>query len=393
MPSPVADRPGLLIRDPFQYSEVTMIVPPVLAQALALFDGEHTELDVRAHLARSTGQVETSEIAQYLVNTMDESGFLESPRFFEMREKKQQEFAGADSRQPAHVNSGYPGEAEALREQLEEYGATPDATAGDSLIGLAAPHVSPAGGYQSYAAAYRRLNPSYAEQTFVILGTSHYGMPEKFGLTRKPYVTPFGPLETDRAIVDRLAKAAPEAVLMEDYCHATEHSIEFQCVFLQHVLGTPAVKTVPILCGPLAESLMTGKAPEENESVRRFLDALTELAVEKGRQLIWILGVDMTHIGRRYGDGFSAKAGQGRLADVRVRDEARMERMCAGDAAGFFEMVHPHQDDLRWCGYSPIYTFLKAVEGVRGELLRYEQWNIDQQSVVSFAGLEFRRPN
>ena len=30
MPSPVEDRPGLLIRDPYHFSEVTLIVPPAL---------------------------------------------------------------------------------------------------------------------------------------------------------------------------------------------------------------------------------------------------------------------------------------------------------------------------------------------------------------------------
>ena len=36
-----------------------------------------------------------------------------------------------------------------------------------------------------------------------------------------------------------------------------------------------------------------------------------------------------------------------------------------------------------------VYTFLQSVQGVRGKVLKYEQWNIDQQSVVSFAGIEF----
>ena len=49
------------------------------------------------------------------------------------------------------------------------------------------------------------------------------------------------------------------------------------------------------------------------------------------------------------------------------------------------------QDRLRWCGYSALYTFLKAVPEARGSLLHYEQWNIDPESVVSFAALEFVR--
>jgi MEMO1 family protein len=391
MPSPVPDRPGLLIRDPFQYTDAILIIPPLLAQTLVLFDGEHTDLDLRALLTQITGELETSDVVRNLIQALDHNGFLESEPFFEMRDRKQRAFAAAELRLPAHAESGYPAEAGPLRAKLKEYGADPEAGPPDSLAALAAPHVSPEGGFRSYAAAYRRLNPRYADHTFVILGTSHYGQPEKFGLTRKPYVTPFGALQTDRGLVDRLAAAAPHAVLMEDYCHATEHSIEFQCIFLQYALGKSDLKAVPILCGPLVESLLTGRAPESNENVRRFFEALGEMASKLGDKLVWVLGVDMAHIGRRYGDHYAATAEQGPLAEVRARDEQRLARMCRGDATGFFELVHPHHDDLRWCGYSPIYTFLKAVENIRGDVLHYEQWNIDQQSVVSFAGVEFRR--
>ena len=51
--------------------------------------------------------------------------------------------------------------------------------------------------------------------------------------------------------------------------------------------------------------------------------------------------------------------------------------------------MQQNQDDLKWCGSSPIYTFLKAVPEARGTLRRYQQWNIDEQSVVSFAASRF----
>ena len=54
MPSPVEDRPGLLIRDPFHYSDVTLIVPRALVQGLSFFDGEHSALDLKAFLVRAT---------------------------------------------------------------------------------------------------------------------------------------------------------------------------------------------------------------------------------------------------------------------------------------------------------------------------------------------------
>jgi hypothetical protein len=79
------------------------------------------------------------------------------------------------------------------------------------------------------------------------------------------------------------------------------------------------------------------------------------------------------------------------MAEVAGRDRRRIDRINAGDAAGFWGEVQQHRDDLKWCGSSPLYTFLKAVPGLRGELHKYQQWNIDPHSVVSFAGMSFHR--
>ena len=86
----------------------------------------------------------------------------------------------------------------------------------------------------------------------------------------------------------------------------------------------------------------------------------------------------------RYQDGRLAP-----LARVEARDRARIDRIAAGSAGGFWELVQEGRDDLRWCGASAFYTFVHAVRPVRGDLLLYEQWNIDEESVVSFAGLAF----
>jgi hypothetical protein len=86
-----------------------------------------------------------------------------------------------------------------------------------------------------------------------------------------------------------------------------------------------------------------------------------------------------------------ARAEQGEMAAVAERDRSRIERMTEADADGFWEQIQQNQDDLKWCGSAPIYTFLKAVPGTRGTMRRYQQWNIDEQSVVSFAAVGFRR--
>jgi predicted class III extradiol MEMO1 family dioxygenase len=97
-------------------------------------------------------------------------------------------------------------------------------------------------------------------------------------------------------------------------------------------------------------------------------------------------------MGARYHDQFTAVAGQGIMSEVGARDEERIARIAASDAAGFWELVRENQDDdLKWCGSAPFYAFLKAAPKAHGELLRYEQWNIDERSVVSFAGMAFTK--
>jgi hypothetical protein len=78
---------------------------------------------------------------------------------------------------------------------------------------------------------------------------------------------------------------------------------------------------------------------------------------------------------------------------VRERDMKRLECYCRGQADKFFDLVKPNQDELRWCGYAPMYTFLKAVPTARGSVLHYEQWDIDDASVVSCAAMRFTRGN
>ena len=143
---------------------------------------------------------------------------------------------------------------------------------------------------------------------------------------------------------------------MEDYCHAVEHSIEFQVLFLQHLYG-PEIRILPILCGSFANSIQNGGMPEDNESVRRFLGNLGEIAAREGDRLTWVLGIDMSHIGARYGDDIVATAGKGEMEEVARRDTARIERVLASDADGFWDQVQERQDDLKWCGSSPLYTF------------------------------------
>ncbi len=81
------------------------------------------------------------------------------------------------------------------------------------------------------------------------------------------------------------------------------------------------------------------------------------------------------------------------MLEVAQQGPDRITCVTGGDARGFWERVQEDRDEskqeLKWCGSSPIYTFMKAVPQARGELRNYQQWNIDDASVVSFAGMRF----
>jgi MEMO1 family protein len=390
IPSSDPEHPGLLIRDPLRFSDAMLLIPPQLVECLACFDGEQTELDLRANLVRITGEIQIGELEKHLCDTLSQAGFLEDDEFEKARVATVNAFKEAPKREAAHAGSAYPDNAEEARKTLGEFmqGAPPKLE--DSIIGIATPHVSPFGGWESYRDAYSMLPASAQDRTFVILGTSHYGEPDRFGLTHKPFVTPFGETATASDLVNELAAAAPEGVRMEDYCHAIEHSIEFQVLFLQYLYG-PNIRILPILCGSFVRSIYQGGRPESTEHVQRFFDSLGNISAREGNKLLWVLGVDMAHMGRRYGDQMIARVDQGEMAAVAERDKLRIERMTQADAAGFWELIQQNQDDLKWCGSAPIYTFLKTVPEARGTLRRYQQWNIDEQSVVSFAAVGFRR--
>jgi AmmeMemoRadiSam system protein B len=385
MLSPVTDRPGLLIRDRLRYSDTTLIIPPYLIPALLLLDGTRTKLDLQAELARSLVIPEIGYAIGHLLEALSQAGFLEDETYAKLKQGRILAFTESPVRQAAHAGSAYPVEIGPLRDLMQHYldGAAPTRK---GIMGIAAPHVSPQGGWQSYRAAYQELTPDLRDRTFVVLGTSHYGQPGKFGLTHKPFQTPFGKTRIDQTLVAELA--AQPAALLEDYCHAIEHSIEFQVVFLQAIYGAD-VRILPLLCGPFASTMHADEFPEDDEHVKRFLEALREIAEREKQRLFWVLGVDMAHMGTRFGDTFAAHADRDEMSLVRERDMLRIERMNASDARGFWNLIKENRDDLKWCGSSPIYTFMKVVPQARGTLHRYQQWNIDEKSVVSFAGISF----
>ena len=383
----------LALRDPAGFTDSVLLLPLPLLDIVSLFDGEHSILDIQAEIMRHRGELLFREEIDRILATLDEHGFLDSPRFAERRARMVEAFRRSPTRPPVHAGSAYAREPEALRAQIDDFFAPPDgpgapgAPRSPSLRAIISPHIDFHRGGPTYAWAYREVAERSDADCFVILGTCHAGMTDPFALTLKDYETPLGPAVVDREFAGALSRRYGSSLMESELAHRAEHSIEFQAVFLRYLLaGRREFTIVPILASFLHDCLALGKEPGADPAVERFLDALRETIAACGRRVCLVAGADLAHVGPRFGDPEPVTGSW--LRTVESEDRALLEAAIALDPAGFFALVARGGDRRRICGLSPIYALLRTVEARSGVLLRYGQWP-DPQGTVTFASVAF----
>jgi hypothetical protein len=386
----------IALRDPAGFTEQIAVLPGPLLDLVSLFDGEHPVEVIREILRRRHGEAPSVQQIAALVERLDDAGFLETEGFEARRRATEDAFRRSPVRAAAHAGGAYAGEADGLRDQIASFFAhadgpgsrkgVPEARAG-RLSALIAPHIDFHRGGPTYAWAYQEVLERSDADLYVILGTCHAGMPDPFALTLKPYETPLGPVPVDRDFYDVLSRRAGQDLLASEPAHRAEHSIEFQAVMLQSLLGARRPFTIlPVLASYLHEAVWVGREPEEDRRVPRFLDALREAMVASSRRVCLIAGVDLAHVGPRFGD--PDPNSEASLADVERADRAMLELVVAGDARGFFAHVAADRDARRICGLSPIYSLLRLLPEAPGRLLQYRQWP-DPDGAVTFCAVGF----
>ena len=391
----------IALRDPAGFTDQIALLPGPLLDLVSLFDGEHSIEAIRLVLERRHGEAPTIEQIAMVVEGLDTAGFLESDRFQARRRALEDDFRRSPVRAATHAGGAYAGDPAALAAQIDGFftgpggpgRATPPGpahrTAGGagSIHGLIAPHIDFHRGGPGYAWAYREVVERSDADLYVILGTCHAGMDNPFAVTLKPYDTPLGAVSVDREFYEALARRAGQDLLASEPAHRTEHSIEFQAVMLQHLVGPrrPFI-IMPVLASYLHEALWAGGEPEVDPRIPRFVDALRETVAASSRRVCLIAGVDLAHVGPRFGDAQPNTAGS--LAQVERADRSMLERVLAVDPRGFFESVAADGDARRICGLSPIYTLLRLLPERPGRLLDYRQWP-DPDNAVTFCAVSY----
>ncbi len=380
--------PSLLLRDPLQISDRFLVISHGLGPVLLFCDGKHHRTTIAGKLRSILGAPVDGALVDRLVDALDEAFLLDNLRFRKEHERALAEYRAAPFRPPALAGQSYPANPAELRRLLDDFvaAAGPVAPAPPTGRGVLSPHIDYARGGRVYAQVWQRTAEMVrAAEIILLIGTDHYS-PEPVTLTRQRYATPFGVLPTDLAVVDALAAALGEdAAFAGELYHRVEHSLELVAVWLQYIRGAQPCPTVPILVGSFAR-FMDGSDPASDQRLEALIATLRQVIASR-RALVVISG-DMSHVGPAFGGAPLSDADKEAL---RHADELVIERMRAGDAAGFFRVIASTGDRQNICGLPPTYLALRLMDAVKGELVGYAQCPADDDgtSVVSICGMVF----
>ncbi len=266
-------------------------------------------------------------------------------------------------RRSAIAGTWYPGDPQRLRAMIEGFLArVPALRLQGDLVGLVAPHAGYMYSGQVAAYAYAQLSTE-AFSRVIIVSPVHRAYPGSFAVTEKAYYeTPLGLVPVD----EELVQAVERRITLKRISQDSEHSLEIQLPFLQHVLGD--FQLVPIMMGDQDWQ----SASELGQALAQALDPEDTLLVAS---------TDLSHF---------------HSYDVAVRlDQLVLDRITAYDPEGLSRILAMHKAEA--CGGGPVAAVMVAAEqqgADRAVLLNYMNSGDvtgDRGSVVGYAAAALLR--
>lgn len=396
-------QPMVLLRDQEGLADDTIAVTlPGFVLAM-LLNGRNTVSDVQSAFAKATGTLLAPEEIKGLVAELDRAELLETERLAGKRRKVRDDFLANPVRPPVHVGGGYPAESFELAAFMGKFFQDPNGPGkqvpaqpmGAPPQGLFAPHIDLQRGGPAYAWAYQALGESSPPDLVVALGVAHASPPAPWTATRKSYGTPYGPVEVDAGLHDDFQKALWYDAGAAEEVHRTEHSLEFQALWMKYLWREKTPKWLPVLCSSFelwAEDRLPSTLESVEDALGKFGRALKERQ-SRGERILILAGVDLAHVGPRFGDQIELTPElNGRIES---EDRASIEKALAGDADGFYASVIRDDHWRKVCGLSAIYTALRLMRelspSVKGRQLSYGQAPDPMGGIVSFVSAIFPR--
>jgi MEMO1 family protein len=387
--------PVIYLQDPQNIARHMLVLPPFAFFMVTFFDGNHTVQDIQDEVKKQFSQHVPEEPIWDIILKLDEELFLESKPYFTACKAMLDAFNANPVRPAAFAGLAYEDDPQLLRNQLDVLIQTVSSEKNETnqvpLDVLIAPHIDIRRGGIGFAHAYKEIAQRKPADLYIIFGTAHHSRNSYLTVTKKTYDTPLGRLETDVDFINALSQRAPVDLFAEEILHRDEHSIEFQALWLRHILGeTWKGKIVPILCGSFHSFIENETSPTEEPELKQTLEQLRHLIATYPGNICIIAGVDFSHVGKRFGSEIGIPPQE--LERVANDDKEVMEAIVTGSSKQFFETVQKKKDRNHLCGLSPIFMALDVARPSNGRLLHYDQAiETDTESVVSFASISFCR--
>ena len=274
-------------------------------------------------------------------------------------------------RRPDFAGSWYPGNEAECRAEIERLARNPINCPGESekRIGGIVPH---AGWYYSGKVIYnviRCLTTDTTPETCVIFGrhlhsgSSNYIMKEGF------WSTPFGEIEIDKGLADRVTEEFPFKVETASY-NEPDNTIEVLLPFVKYFF--PDVKLLPVGLPPTNASLKIG-------------ERIAEISTGMDKNILILGSTDLTHYGSNY--GFTPK-GSGKEALDWVKnenDKKIIDLMLAMDPEGMIKESLTNYNACCSGAVAAAVASMKRLGAVRGDKIVYTT-SYDVRPDTSFVG-------
>ncbi len=390
----------IVVRDPFELDKRgTVTISTAALPLLSMLDGSHSAEEIRLKLVEQTaraGQLTSIplELVESMIRGLDEAYLLDNERFHDAHRKLIEDFTALRVRPAALAGKSYPEDKNKLEELIDSLLASGGENEkvqeleGKTILAVVAPHIELNVGRKIYSAGYGALKGRSYDRV-IILGVGHSMEHGLFSITDKDYTTPLGTVPTDRLLATRLKKSAGTLATEDDINHRSEHSIEFQLLFLQRVLEGP-FKVLPVLCSSLFGELIPNKykRPREIKGLAVALDCLGEMLSDPGSKTLVVAGVDLSHVGPKFGD---TKPAIQITAESSRHDRTLLTALTALDVESFCAEGTRVTDRYHVCGFSVLSMLLEILpEGVQAVELGYHVWHeAPTWSSVSFAAAAF----
>lgn len=352
-PTLIDGREMIILKDPLNICSQMVFLTPESFFLVALMDGSKTVDDLRMEFFKRKGVLPSNDEIFMLVKQLSDLGLLEDENFSNFLKLKAENFLKNGIRPSICAGNSYPSSPEDLIEFLKEIEKIEVPERERQPDFLISPHLDINISKIAYAHSYKNLKLN-DKKTIVIFGVAHYGLSKPISILPISFQTPLGIIKIDKELTDIFIENFGKPDEFEIISHSREHSIELQLIFLQYFLKKEFL-ILPILVDFSRGSFENYKA--------FFIDFIGR------KEIFFIAGIDLSHIGPRYGDQFPVT--EDFMEKIKEEEKYLIDLVIKKDRENFEKFEKEKGSALKICGIGILKMLLDFQ--IKSGTIRYHQ--------------------